>query len=169
MWDLPLGLLSIIAEGSFFQCELPMNISAEASRILSGVRRVSRASEIKKIKHRRSAARLGVVRTTFAAVLAVSLLLAPHAGAQSEDQIMAAFLFNFARYVEWPKNAFDRSNSPVDICLLGADEFSDVVSKTVSGKRIGRRPFSVRSIAKLKLTDGCHILFIGRDLGTARG
>lgn len=159
--------LSFLREGSFFACELPMHFSAEAAGFLSGVRSVFRASAIKKAHGRRSAAPIGVVLTMFVAVLATSLLLVPTARAQSENQIMAAFLFNFARYVEWPKDAFDRSESPVGICIFAADDFADVVNRTVSGKRVGKRPVVVRSITKLERTRGCHILFIGRDFNTA--
>ena len=144
-----------------------MNLSAEAPGFLSGVRSVFRAGEMRRFQGRRSSTPIGVVLTTIVAVLATSLLLAPKAKAQSEDQIMAAFLFNFARYVEWPKNAFDRSDSPVDICLLGADDFSDVVTRTVSGKHVGNRPVAVRLIPQLERTSGCHILFIGSEVETA--
>lgn len=126
-----------------------------------------RGNEINWIRRRRGTAPLGVVFATLVVVFAASLLHAPRATAQSEDQIMAAFLFNFARYVEWPKNAFDRSNSPVEICILGADRFEKVVSRTVSGKQVGNRPVDVRAIAKLSNANGYHILFIGRDLDTA--
>ncbi|HIF92840.1 MAG: YfiR family protein [Myxococcales bacterium] len=110
---------------------------------------------------------MGALLAAFIALFATSLLFAPKAKAQSEDPIMAAFLFNFACYVEWPKNAFDRSDSPVEICLLGSGDFSDVVTRVVSEKRVGNRSAAVRSIAKLELTSGCHILFSGHDLDTA--
>lgn len=117
-------------------------------------------SELKRVFRRRAAASVIVVAT-----LVASLLVSPKAIAQSEDQIMAAFLFNFARYVEWPQDAFDRSDMPVNICMLSTKEFGDVVSKTVSGKTVADRAVVVRWTADLPETAGCHILFIGREFG----
>jgi hypothetical protein len=120
---------------------------------------VPRASEISRFSTRRAAA-LAAVATTLVGCL---LLVAPRASAQSEDQVMAAFLFNFARYVEWPKDAFDRNDMPVNICMLSTKEFGDVVSRTVSGKTVADRSVVVRRTADLPETTGCHILFIGRE------
>ena len=153
-----------LREDSFFAKELPMSRSVKTPRFPIGVRNVFRANEINRLHGRRGETRLSVVLTICVAVFGASLLLAPKARAQSEDQIMAAFLFNFARYVEWPKNAFDQSNSPVDICVLGAEDFSGVVSRTVSGKRVGKRLVAVRDIESLNVSDGCHILFLGDGL-----
>jgi hypothetical protein len=76
---------------------------------------------------------------------------------------MAAFLFNFARYVEWPEDAFDRSDMPVNICMLSSKEFGDVVSRTVSGKTVADRSVVVRWTSDLPEATGCHILFIGSE------
>ncbi len=97
------------------------------------------------------------------ATLIAFLFVVPKGIAQSEDQIMAAFLFNFARYVEWPKDAFDAGDAPVMICMLGSAGFGDVVSQTVSGKKVAERPVRVNQTSNLMQTSGCHILFIGRD------
>ena len=113
-----------------------MEWNEEASRFSIGVMSVRRADEIRRIFRRRDAAHLGVV----VAMLAASLLAVPRATAQSEDQVMAAFLFNFARYVEWPKDAFDRGDTPVMICMLGSKNFGDVVTETVLGKTVDDRP-----------------------------
>jgi hypothetical protein len=76
---------------------------------------------------------------------------------------MAAFLFNFARYVEWPTDAFDRIDSPLTICVLSSKEFGDIVSNTVSGKLVDERRVATRWTSDLPDSAGCHILFIGRD------
>lgn len=121
---------------------------------------MSRASEINRVFRRRDAASVVVVVVT---TLVVFLLVVPRASAQSEDQIMAAFLFNFARYVEWPKDAFDRNDMPVNICMLNSKEFGDIVSNTVSGKTVANRRVLVRPTSNLAEATGCHILFIGRE------
>ena len=135
-----------------------MDGGVEAPRFRIGVQRVPRAKEIDRIFCRRLMPPLGVIFV----VSAVMLLAAPRAHAQSEDQIKAAFLFNFARYVEWPEDAFDRADAPVVICTLGANGFTDVLFEIVSGKEVGERSVEVRRPSDLSQSVGCHILFVGR-------
>lgn len=85
---------------------------------------------------------------------------APAASAQSEDQIKAAFLFNFARYVEWPDASFDGPADAVRICMVGEDRFAEVVSGIVSGKQVEDRPVTVDSLAGLDGAASCHILYV---------
>ena len=88
-------------------------------------------------------------------------IAAPEAIAQSEDQIKAAFLFNFARYVEWPDSAFEGRTDAIRICMLGEDRLAEVVSRTVSGKRVGDRPVEVDALSKLAAVSTCQILYVG--------
>ena len=97
----------------------------------------------------------------------VVLLLAVSSGVKgqtpgrslSEYQIKGAFIYNFAKYVEWPPSAFTDSQAPCLLCILGKDPFRsglDFLSgKTVRGHRMvverHDRPAGVGS---------CHILFI---------
>ena len=104
-----------------------------------------------------------------AVVVCLALGLAPGAHAQSEDQIKAAFLFNFARYVEWPEDAFESPESAIRICLVGSRAFAGVVEGIVSGKSVGTRSVEVRRGDDLSAVDGCHILFVGSDLATNPG
>jgi hypothetical protein len=138
--------------------EMPMKRAVEAFLFASGVSRVFRVSEVKRIFRRRDAAPVGVI---VAMIIAFSVVV-PRASAQSEDQVIAASLFNFARYVEWPENAFDRRDAPVLICMLDSKDFGDVVSDTVSGKTVDRRPVAVSQTTDILKAGGCHILFIGR-------
>jgi hypothetical protein len=100
----------------------------------------------------------------FARVLVVVALWvcigAPAAHAQSEDQIKAAFLFNFARYVEWPEASFDGPSDALRICMLGGGQFAKVVSRIVSGKRVADRPVSVDPLTGLEGAAACHILYV---------
>lgn len=130
-----------------------------------GVSRVSAPRSIRPRPARRAAAVLGASLATVL-LLAVS---APGATAQSEDQVMAAFLLNFARYVEWPEDAFDRADAPVRICMVDADGLGGVVAETVAGKTVGDRPLEVADSSDLAATAGCHIVFIGREHAASIG
>ncbi len=94
-------------------------------------------------------------------VFAISMFGASPLLAQSEDEIKAAFLLNFARYVEWPESAFSSLDSPVQICTLESDGFDSVVASTIEGKMIGPRSVEVAAVAGPEFAGGCHILFLG--------
>lgn len=93
--------------------------------------------------------------------LLVVCLLAALAPAQSatEYQVKAAFLFNFAKFVEWPADAFP-NDAPLQICVLGQDPFGRdfeqvIVDKTVNGHRI-----EIAHPDGVPQARACQILFI---------
>ena len=94
-------------------------------------------------------------------ILALVCLAAPSVSAQSEDQVKAAFLFNFARYVEWPAEAFEGSGAAITICVLGDEGFEEIVASTVAGKRVGERPVEVAS--SVEDFARCHLAYVGDD------
>jgi len=104
------------------------------------------------------------VLTGFAFGLIALGVTADPARTQSEDQIKAAFLFNFARYVEWPDQAFDSGSAPVRICMAGASDFASIVSQAVGGKSVGDRAVEVVPGVGLEDASTCHILYVGGEL-----
>lgn len=80
-----------------------------------------------------------------------------------EEEIKAAFLFNFARYVQWPQGSFDARGTPVRVCVLGADDFARIVSANVSGKSVDDRSVEVVDLKNSESLSGCHILFVGDE------
>jgi hypothetical protein len=95
-------------------------------------------------------------------------VLAPGvAAAESEEDVKAAFLFNFARYVEWPEAAFANETAPIRLCLLSDGAFHDVLAKTVSGRSVGRRPVEVETVAGLDAAGRCQLLFLGQGVSLA--
>lgn len=85
------------------------------------------------------------------------------ARAQSEDEVKAAFLLNFARYVEWPASAFDSAEAALRICLLGSDGFESVVSNTVAGKIVHDRSVEVEAVHDGVQAGRCHLLFVDEE------
>jgi hypothetical protein len=79
---------------------------------------------------------------------------------QGEYQVKAAFLFNFARFVEWPPNASASATAPVDFCVLGDDPFGDALDRAVAGKTLNDRAMVVRRGKKVQELNGCDVLFI---------
>lgn len=79
----------------------------------------------------------------------------------SEYQMKAKFLYNFARFVEWPDGAFADSTSSITIGVIDPDPFGIDLDKTVEGKRINGRDFRVKRFHRVDDLEFCHILFIG--------
>jgi hypothetical protein len=76
-----------------------------------------------------------------------------------EYHVKAAFLYNFAKFVEWPSGTLG-SSSPIAICVLGQNPFGRVLEDTVSGKTVDGKAFVVRRISEAKAGPFCQILFV---------
>jgi hypothetical protein len=101
-----------------------------------------------------------VVRRARVLCLVLTLLAGgtPHAAAP-EYQVKAAFLFNFARFVEWPTPAMAASPA-FRICVVGDDPFGPLLSETLSGKTVHERPIQVDHPATTTDILACHIAYI---------
>jgi hypothetical protein len=78
----------------------------------------------------------------------------------SEYQIKAAFLYNFAKFVEWPPQAFANPQSPIVIGVLGKNVFGDDLERTIHNKTVNHHPFRCEEIHSLREATNCQILFI---------
>lgn len=79
----------------------------------------------------------------------------------SEYQVKAAFLYNFAKFVKWPENAFSDTNSPIVIGILGEDPFGPSLDLAVQGKTINGHPLIVRTVGNINEAAGaCQVLFV---------
>jgi len=81
----------------------------------------------------------------------------------SEYLIKAGFIYNFAKFVEWPSTAFSQPDSPIMIGVLGTDPFGSVLDRLVEDKKIGPRGFVVKRYKwgkDLKDLKECKILFV---------
>jgi hypothetical protein len=77
----------------------------------------------------------------------------------AEADVKVAYIFNFAKFTEWPP-AFLPAGGALAICVLGDDDLGPALSvlesKTVQGRAVrvrrGLRPEDIR---------GCHVLYFG--------
>src|SRR5207249_11869763 len=63
-----------------------------------------------------------------------------------EYQVKAAIVFNLAKYVEWPAQAFADDSSPLILGILGEDKFGDDFRRMVEDKTINRRALLVKHL-----------------------
>ena len=80
---------------------------------------------------------------------------------QREYQIKAAFLYNFAKFVEWPADRFADESSSIIFCVIGKDPFGATLEDTVSGKTGKGRHIDISRIDSVDDLDACHLLFVG--------
>jgi hypothetical protein len=94
-------------------------------------------------------------------LLGAALQLSAEAPAFDEYQVKAAFLYNFAKFVEWPLGTFANSTDPIGICIVGQNPFGSTLENMVQGKKVGDRAFAVRRLADTQQSSQCQILLIG--------
>jgi len=106
-------------------------------------------------------------RLAFFCALAALLLSAIPRGvaeAQSntagEYEVKAAFLYNFAKFIEWPESSFPDPQSPLTICVLGSDPFGRTLDDALQGKMIGNRPVTLERFKNPAQARQCHIAFV---------
>jgi YfiR/HmsC-like len=83
--------------------------------------------------------------------------------AVSEYEVKAAFLFNFAKFVEWPDSAFRHPDEPIVLGILGEDPFGASIDRMLADKTIGGHRLLVKRFRGVDTLERCHILFIGRS------
>jgi len=103
----------------------------------------------------------------FVVLAYLGLLSVPVAGGDAsppkEYELKAAFLFNFAKFTDWPSEAFANTNSPIVIGVLGTNvsnpKLIAELEGTLLGKTINNRQLQVRALTEAT-NSSCHMLFI---------
>ncbi len=77
----------------------------------------------------------------------------------AEYEVKAAFLYNFAKFTEWPAGSFAGDQASLTICVLGDDPFGKAFNP-IRAKTVKNRPVVIREVADADAAGGCHMLFI---------
>ncbi len=105
----------------------------------------------------RTASARGLLR-----LAAIALLLAG-AGALaqglSEQQVKAAFLYNFTKFVQWPAEAFAAPQSPLVLCIPGREPLAGGLD-SVQGNTVQGRELRIRRAIRPDEVKACHVLFV---------
>jgi hypothetical protein len=75
----------------------------------------------------------------------------------SEPEIRAAFLYNFAKFAEWPAEAAPAD--PLTICVFGDAAIADALDETVKGRTVDGRKAAVVRVERDGFR-GCHVLYL---------
>jgi hypothetical protein len=108
---------------------------------------------------------LAAIATAFACAVAGQGARTDDLGAAPEYKVKGGYLFNFAKYIEWPMDPATTPGTPFVIAVLDAGEAAPVLKQLLVGKDIGGRPVSVRAVAGSPLPKDAQILFITRLAG----
>lgn len=84
-----------------------------------------------------------------------------------EYQIKAAFLYNFAGFVTWPKTSFSTTEAPLVIGISGTDPFGNYIDALVENEVVRGHPVVVRRISKTEELQHCHIVYVSAQSGDA--
>jgi YfiR/HmsC-like len=81
-------------------------------------------------------------------------------GPSREYQLKAAFLYNFAQFVDWPEESFANNQSPLIVAVVGQDPFNGALDQVLKGKTAGGRGIVVKYFANSGAIESCHVLFV---------
>lgn len=95
-----------------------------------------------------------------AAIISLNLNGLAQEQTPSEYEVKAAFLFNFAKFVEWPPEVFADTNSPMVVGVLGKNVFGNNLEKIIRDRKVNNRSFQFRNYTSITEVTNCQILFI---------
>ena len=81
-----------------------------------------------------------------------------------EHQIKAAYLYNFARYIQWPENTFKNKKEPFSIGIVGEDPIKRNLELLAKTRTIDGRPILIKHFPKPIEVKPCQILFLSPSL-----
>lgn len=88
------------------------------------------------------------------------LALAPARAAPSEYELKAAFIYQIARFVEWPApNTAVNAGASLHLCVLGGNPFGPALD-TIRGKPVNERKMEVSLLDMGADTGECDMLFV---------
>jgi hypothetical protein len=99
-------------------------------------------------------------RRLTAALLALLISTVP-AGAQSvtAPALKAAFLYNFAKFTEWPVTAL-APRQKLALCVLGDNVVADALERTIASRMVDDHELSVEIIKLDGSTRSCQLLYV---------
>lgn len=104
--------------------------------------------------------RLHMVKRLFKLLLTLLILSASQipahslAGNVSEYKIKVAFIYNFARFTEWPDDTKE-----LKICVYGKDPFDSYID-SLNGKMVDDKTITIVRTKQIEEVKSCHIAFL---------
>ena len=96
------------------------------------------------------------------AVVAILLLTRMPAVAQdvTETALKAAFIYNFAKFTEWPADVMP-AGEPLLLCVLGNAGIGEALARAVKGRTLAGHLLAVSQLPRdAPPRGGCHVLYL---------
>src|SRR5450631_1341494 len=93
-------------------------------------------------------------------VVVCCLAVVTQAQSATEYQVKAAFLFNFAKFVEWPADAFPGAEAALQVCVLGQDPFGHDFQQMIADKTVDGYRIEVIHPSGVPQAKACQIIFV---------
>ena len=82
----------------------------------------------------------------------------------SEYDVKAAYVYNFAKFIKWPQNYFDKK----DVLVIGVyknQNFGEVLERVLENKKIKNKFWEIIFINTIDEIEECDILFVSNCSG----
>jgi hypothetical protein len=86
-------------------------------------------------------------------------ICAPSARIAEENEIKAAFIYNFLKFVEWPNESFSENDSKLKICVIEECDLGEKVT-LINGRMAAQRLIVVQQIQNKSSINECNVLVI---------
>ncbi len=77
----------------------------------------------------------------------------------TEVTLKAAFLYNFAKFTEWPEDALPKA-APLVACVIGDQAVGDALQQTAKGRLVSGHLISVSRLSVEGPWPSCHLLYV---------
>jgi hypothetical protein len=117
----------------------------------------------------RNSRKTGAVGGVVLAILSLPFAASSVDGEQpkpTESQVQVAYLYNFAKFVQWPPNAAESQSGSFNICVFGQDPFGSILNATLAGETIRGKGVVAKRIMDAHEGVNCQILFISSSEDT---
>src|SRR4051794_13846049 len=137
-----------------------MSLMRQRQRIGKGVASFSCSASCSPSAGRVRRGVLWLVRAGLFSLVFLFLSTLARGAAVSEAELKAAYLFNFAKFVEWPVDAFESETAPIQIAIFGDEDFATRLRALLSDKKAHGRSFEVKRISSAQEAKTFQIAFI---------
>lgn len=121
------------------------------------------------VKVDRHASALTALRILRVVGLILTAVATRPAAALTPEEAKAAFVYNFAKFTDWPVSAFKDAQSALLICVVNASTGEMNAFSALNGKSAKSRELKVQAIRSGEPLTTCHITFLAGATPAAAG
>ncbi|MCX6281454.1 MAG: YfiR family protein [Bacteroidetes bacterium] len=81
----------------------------------------------------------------------------------AEYEMKAVAFEKISRFIEWPPDAFEKTNNEFIITVLGKNPFGKILDEIYASHQIKNKNVRIKYISNIQDLDECHLLFIARS------